>query len=151
MVVCVKPMQLISSIALVSHKLPLILSSYHHTTTTDSFLSRKQAEQTANVKVIGINAMNRAAKYAKEGNYEEAQLEARAAQRFMLRNNAEEDNMNKWVEKAESMDHVLRTELEKEKKSGLESDGKFRQKTRSDETATAISKVTKANSKKVWS
>jgi len=46
---------------------------------------RQKAEENADVEVIGVHAANRAAKFAKDGDYETAQLEARAAQRFMQR------------------------------------------------------------------
>jgi len=111
---------------------------------------RKIAEQKANVKLIGVNAVVRAAKYAKEGNYEGAQLEARAAQRFMMRKTSETDDVNKWVQQVESIDNVLRDERQKEKQFGVETDHKTRQNKRDDSTATAISKVTQVNSKKFW-
>ena len=47
--------------------------------------NREQAEKHADVKVIGTHAALRAAKLAKEGNYEKAQMEARSAQRFLAR------------------------------------------------------------------
>jgi hypothetical protein len=120
------------------------------TTTIEVTDDRKKAEENADVKVIATHAATRAAKYAKEGNYEEAQLEARAAQRFLWRNNAEEKEVNNWVAQVESMDQVLRNEREKEKKTGVESDKKSRQKTRDDDAAAKISKVSKVSSKKVW-
>jgi hypothetical protein len=46
---------------------------------------RTVAEQGANIAVIGTHAAQRAAKYAKDGDFERAQMETRAAQRFMNR------------------------------------------------------------------
>jgi hypothetical protein len=48
---------------------------------------RTLAEKGANITVIGTHAAQRAAKYAKDGDYERAQMETRAARRFMNRNN----------------------------------------------------------------
>jgi len=111
---------------------------------------RKEAEQSADVKVIGTHAANRAAKFAKDGDYEAAQLETRAAQRFMIRNNVEAESINQWSEQVDSMDKVLRAERGKEKKKGMKSDQKTRQNQRDDDASTAISKTTTMNSKQVW-
>ncbi len=48
--------------------------------------NRAEAEKQADLAVIGTHAAQKAAKYAKEGDYEKAQMEARAAKRFMDRN-----------------------------------------------------------------
>eukprot|EP00027_Filamoeba_sp_ATCC50430_P012347 CAMPEP_0168564266 /NCGR_PEP_ID=MMETSP0413-20121227/13148_1 /TAXON_ID=136452 /ORGANISM="Filamoeba nolandi, Strain NC-AS-23-1" /LENGTH=871 /DNA_ID=CAMNT_0008595915 /DNA_START=32 /DNA_END=2643 /DNA_ORIENTATION=- len=120
------------------------------TTKIEATEDREQAEAAADVEVIGTHAIQKAAKHAKEGNYEEAQLEARAAQRFMLRKNVQTENMSGWVEQVESMDKVLRNERQKEKELGIKTDQQSRQKKRDDDTATAISKVSKVNKKKVW-
>ena len=48
---------------------------------------RDEAEKAANITVIGTHAAQRAAKYAKDGDFERAQMETRAAKRFMNRNN----------------------------------------------------------------
>jgi len=109
---------------------------------------RQQAEENADAEVIGTHAANRAAKYAKEGDYESAQLETRSAQRFMLRNNVE--NISDWNEQVESMDKVLREEKQKEKDIGAKQDTKLRKKMRNDEVSTAISKTSNANSKWLW-
>jgi len=115
---------------------------------------RQYAEQSADVKVIGSHAANRAAKYAKDGDYEAAQLEARAAQRFMMRNNVDTESINKWSEQVESVDKVLRVEMEKEKKQLKKPEGekglKDRAKKRDDDASTAISKAVKFNSKQIW-
>jgi len=115
---------------------------------------RQQAEQSADVKVIGSHAANRAAKYAKDGDYEAAQLEARAAQRFMMRNNVAAESINKWSEQVESVDKVLREEIEKEKKQATIPQGekglKDRAKKRDDNASTAISKAVNLNSKQIW-
>jgi len=90
---------------------------------------RKKAEENADVKVIGTHAVNRAARYAKDGDYEAAQLEARAAQRFMIRNVKEEiEDISNWNEKVESMDKVLRIERVREEEEGIKVDEKKRQK-----------------------
>jgi len=103
---------------------------------------RQQAELNADIKVIGQYASNRAARYAKQGDYEAAQLEARAAQRFMLRNNIETKTVKNWSKQVESMDKVLRTEQKTEKERGLTvQDKKMRKKGRSDATSAAISKM----------
>lgn len=113
---------------------------------------RQKAEEYADVEVIGAHAVNRAARYAKDGDYEAAQLEARAAQRFMKRNKVEQENLQVWSEQVENMDKVLRDERSKEKK--LDAKGgdvnKLRKQMRDDEASTAISKTNKISSKKVW-
>lgn len=47
---------------------------------------RADAEKQADIAVIGTHAAQRAAKYARDGDYERAQMETRAAKRFMERN-----------------------------------------------------------------
>jgi len=112
---------------------------------------RKEAESNADVNVISTHVAARAAKMAKDGDYEGAQLEARAAQRFMVRNKVEEEDMSAWTEKAESMDVLLRKEKEREKVDhSVHVDAKSRQLQRDDEISTAISKNSKITSKKLY-
>lgn len=101
---------------------------------------RSQAERNANLNVIGTHAAQRAAKYAKQGNYEQAQMEARAAQRFMVRNEVSKEKVALWSNQVEQFDHVVRTERKSNK-------GIFNKKTnRSDRTVEALSKGTNLNS-----
>ena len=105
---------------------------------------REQAERNADVTVIGNYAAQRAARYAKQGDYEAAQLEARAAQRFMLRNEVGTEKVMNWTEKVESLDNVLRKAQKKEKEQGIagldgEETKKLRKAHRDDDTAAEIS------------
>jgi len=70
--------------------------------------NREEAEQNANVKVVATHAAQRAATKAKHGDYRSAQLEMRAAQRFMQRANVDEDKVKVWTENVEEMDKALR-------------------------------------------
>ena len=110
---------------------------------------RQEAEENADIEVVSGHAAIRAAKLAKKGDYEAAQLEARAAQRFMMRNKVEEKRLNQWSTQAESMDKVLRSEQAQELRDNSRQSGgyqkqKSRQVTRNDEAAEAISKQSKA-------
>ena len=118
------------------------------TTTVAVTDDRQEAEANADVRVIGTHAVHKAAKFAKDGDYEAAQMEARAAQRFIVRNNKDE-NLDGWVEQTECMDKVLRSERAKEEKIPTR-DQKMRQKTRNDDASTAISRNTQVASKKFW-
>jgi hypothetical protein len=71
---------------------------------------RAVAEKDADVSVIGAHAAAHAARMAKEGNYEQAQLETRAAQRFLQRNNVDQAKVQAFSEQMENMDGVLRAE-----------------------------------------
>ena len=75
---------------------------------------RAQAEQHADIGVIGTHAAQRAAKFAKAGDYEKAQLETRAAQRFIMRN-ADVDRVSLFSNHVEQIDQVLRAERQREK------------------------------------
>lgn len=111
---------------------------------------RQTAEKLADAQVIAAHAVTRAARYAKDGDYEAAQLATRAAQRFMVRNEVESDNMSTWTEQVESMDKVLRQERQKEEQLGVKLDQKTRQQNRNDDTSATISQTTTTNTKKIW-
>lgn len=108
------------------------------TTTISVTDDRSQAEGKANVSVLTTAAVQRAAKLAKGGAYEEAQMETRAVQRFMQRTGVEKETLVDFSEQVESIDGVLRAERSKEKATKSVS-----RSTRSDETAAAFSKATK--------
>eukprot|EP01113_Clastostelium_recurvatum_P000455 TRINITY_DN101_c0_g1_i2.p1 TRINITY_DN101_c0_g1~~TRINITY_DN101_c0_g1_i2.p1 ORF type:complete len:985 (+),score=334.30 TRINITY_DN101_c0_g1_i2:83-3037(+) len=122
---------------------------------------RKEAEEQANLSVIGTHAVQRAAKYAKEGSYEKAQMETRAAQRLMQRKTESADTKDEdrkavatWVSNVEQMDSVLRTERMTEQSAGIDQmDKKSRQAAlkNNDMTSIAFSKARKANTKKLFS
>ena len=102
---------------------------------------RAEAEKKADVAIIGAHAAQHAARLAKAGDYESAQLEARAAQRFLQRNAADNSAaLEVFSEQMENMDGVLRSERKKEPMPA-----NMRNKSRDDEAAAAISKATKAN------
>ena len=69
---------------------------------------RQEAEKNVNVNVVATHVAQRAASKAKKGDYKNAQLEMRAAQRLMGRANVDEKLMSKWSSNVDSMDSVLR-------------------------------------------
>eukprot|EP00005_Dracoamoeba_jomungandri_P002040 CAMPEP_0174250422 /NCGR_PEP_ID=MMETSP0439-20130205/594_1 /TAXON_ID=0 /ORGANISM="Stereomyxa ramosa, Strain Chinc5" /LENGTH=871 /DNA_ID=CAMNT_0015330485 /DNA_START=21 /DNA_END=2636 /DNA_ORIENTATION=+ len=96
---------------------------------------RKSAEEHADLKVIGTHAAKQLAKFAKKGDFESAQMEARAAQRFMVRNGVEVEGLQKWTKQVNQVDQVMRTEKKDNKV--------WHKKTKkSDATATVLSKAT---------
>jgi hypothetical protein len=115
---------------------------------------RTEAEQQADLNVIGTYAAQRAAKYAKDGEYERAQMEARAAKRFIHRNHFDEsrsDEVSAWSSNVEAMDQQLRYERKQEKSMGVERNKVERKqalKSR-DEAAVAISKSKQTNARKL--
>ena len=103
--------------------------------------NREQAEKLADIRVIGTHAALRAAKFAKEGNYEKAQMEARSAQRFMSRNAMPPEQLNRWTAQVSQFDDVVRNERKNEGKKV-----KSKKSIRSDQAVEAISKGTTLNS-----
>lgn len=91
---------------------------------------RSVAERNANVGVIGTHAAQKAAKFAKKGNYSRAQMETRAAQRFMIRNGVQKDKISQWSRQVQDVDSVARNERERGYKSSV----------RADASVTAVSK-----------
>jgi len=69
---------------------------------------RAEAEKSADVKAIGTYAAQRAARYAREGNYEKCLMETRAANRFMERNDVDEKELAVWRENVSGMDGIIR-------------------------------------------
>ena len=98
---------------------------------------RAEAEAQANVSVISTHAANRAAKLAKKGNYEEAQMENRAALRFLKRQNAKEET-EEFANQVGEMDRVL---IEEKGKGYSKEERKMN---RDDAAAAAISRAKKS-------
>ncbi|KAH3766543.1 circularly permutated Ras protein 1 [Pelomyxa schiedti] len=71
--------------------------------------SRQEAEHQADATVIGDHFRHHAAKLAKQGHYEEAQLETRAAQRYMYRVHGPTIGRN-FSEQAAQLDAVVNVE-----------------------------------------
>jgi len=119
------------------------------TTSIAATEDRTVAEQNADLTVIGTHAAQKAAKYAKEGDYEKAQLETRAAQRFMKRNTDEKDTpaVKTWARHVDDFDGELRKERDREKKEGKTvSQSKRKQAMKHNDSASvAISKAKSAN------
>jgi len=115
---------------------------------------RNVAEQNANLTVIGTYAAHKAARYAKEGDYEKAQLETRAAQRFLNRNADEKlaPAVKAWAKNVDKFDGELRSEREREKKEGgSKSQAKRKEaRTHHDSASVAISKAKAANSEALF-
>merc|ERR1712137_434786 len=79
-------------------------------TVTDN---RTQAEKNANLEVIGTHAAQKAAQFAKGGDYDRAQMETRSAQRFMLRNGVKKEKISQWSKQVNDVDEVVREERKK--------------------------------------
>jgi len=101
---------------------------------------RAEAERKADIAVVRANALRQAARAAKEGDYERAQLETRAAARFLMRN-AVETETAAFAAQVDGMDAVLRAERAREQAGTTVADQRERQARRDDETATAIYKL----------
>jgi hypothetical protein len=112
---------------------------------------RAQAEKQADVAIVGAAAVQKAAKLAKAGDYEAAQLEARAAQRFLNRAGVEGEAAAAWTAQVDSMDSVLRAERKKEQTGDAVADERERLTRRDDEAAAAISKATRMTTKQMFS
>lgn len=103
--------------------------------------NRSEAEQNADVTVIGTYAAQRAAKFAKEGDYEKAQMEARSAQRFLVRNGLDENKLSKWNAQVQRVDDAVISEKKKEKSAPMRN-----RKFRGDAAVEAFSKNKAAKS-----
>ncbi len=111
---------------------------------------RVEAEKGADVRVVATHAVQRAAAKAKKGDFKEAQLQMRAAQRFVART-GDDAQLDAWSSNVAAMDDVLNSDGTEaaaappapnnnndnnEKKSY-----KPRSKKKNDNTATKISKM----------
>jgi hypothetical protein len=106
---------------------------------------RAEAERQADAQVVGAHVAQRAARLAKQGRYEEAQLETRSAQRFLGRvgGNTMAEQFSSQVSE---LDDALRAEREQELTSGgAPQSERERQSNRGDAAAAVISKAAKAN------
>lgn len=116
--------------------------------------NRDEAEKNANVSILGAHAAKAAAKLAKAGDYEQAQLATRAAQKLLQRAGADEEELFNFGTQVEVMDKVLRTERIKDEASSsasstsapganvkVDKKQKARQQNRDDEAAAAISNL----------
>ena len=74
---------------------------------------RIEAEKAADIAVVGVHAAQRAARYAKEGDFERAQMEARAAQRFMKRAGVEKQKVAAWSKNVNGLDLVAKVQRQK--------------------------------------
>lgn len=118
---------------------------------------RTEAEKGANLTVIGTHAAQRAAKYAKEGEFERAQMETRAAQRFMMRNSdatTHEDagKRSAWARNVAQMDDALRDVRREEKEKGKDGDKDARRQAlkQNDGVAVIVTKTKVVNSNKLF-
>jgi hypothetical protein len=96
--------------------------------------NREEAEKHADAVVVATHAAQRAAAKAKAGDFRAAQLEMRAAQRFMQRANMSEEKVVAWSSNVDEMDRVFRGEEESVVGDGL-----------SDNAARNISKFAQIN------
>lgn len=106
--------------------------------------NRAEAERQADGRVIASHAAQHAAKLAKNGNYEEAQMETRAVQRLLQR--AEKlDTLADFANKVEQLDDALIAvrKNEKEANAVVEANVRCLRRIENDEAAVAISKTSK--------
>lgn len=123
---------------------------------------RAEAEEHADATVVATHAAQRAAMKAKAGDALGAQLEMRAAQRFMQRANVDEERVMKWTSNVEEMDQVLRSEEEEEEEAIIansnnnnnngddhddvsKAPSKNKKKKKSDKAASKMSKFSQIN------
>ena len=104
---------------------------------------RNEAEEKADIQVVGVHAAQRAARFAREGDYERAQMEARSAQRFMKRAGAEDTKVAAWSKNINGVDNALRNERKKECSAPITNKKGKRnaRKDRGDECAVEICKA----------
>lgn len=69
---------------------------------------RDVAEQHANVGLVAQHAAMQTADYAKRGQYSRAQMESRAAQRFLRRVDADARKVAQWSKQLETVDQISR-------------------------------------------
>jgi hypothetical protein len=116
------------------------------TATIELTQDRAQAEKAANLGVVGAAALQHAAKLAKAGDYEAAQLETRSAQRFLQRNVCDVAKLEQFAEVTDTMDGAIREEREREEGTAPAA-AASRQAKRGDKAAVAISKGTQVTTK----
>jgi len=107
--------------------------------------------------VVGQAAAHKAGRWAKRGDYEKAQMEARSAQRYLAQNAAEEDS-NAFSNVVEKLDQQLRIQkttetLQPQTATRSEETNKMRTQQRKmnfDSASIAISSVSNLNKKKMY-
>ena len=105
---------------------------------------RGEAEANADVSVVATRAAQRAARLAKSGHYEAAQLEARSAQRFLQRTNAEKSKLSIWAQHVDVVDSIARAQSERsEVAQRWKNSRQKRVQQRDDATATRMAACTK--------
>ena len=98
---------------------------------------RSKAEKNANLEVIGTHAAQKAAHFARDGDYDRAQMETRSAQRFMMRNGVKKEKISQWSQQVQEVDHVVRNE---KKKAPISSSRSGKKKSHEDKSVAAFSK-----------
>ena len=110
--------------------------------------SREEAERGADVEVIGAFTAQHAAQLAKRGDYEQAQIETRNAQRLMERADGDAAAISTWSSSVAPMYDAIRAE-----KASKRSGGKKKRKgaARDDAFAAVISQQATTNTAKLFS
>jgi small GTP-binding protein len=72
----------------------------------DTTTSRDEAERDANVAVVATVVAQQAAKLARRGSFSKAQMETRAAQRFLQRNGIFDDKIDAWSAQVAELDNA---------------------------------------------
>jgi small GTP-binding protein len=73
----------------------------------DTTTSRDEAERDANVAVVATVVAQQAAKLARRGSFSKAQMETRAAQRFLHRNGIYDEKIDAWSEQVSALDNAV--------------------------------------------
>lgn len=108
--------------------------------------SREEAERGADVEVIGAFTAQHAAQLAKRGDYEQAQIETRNAQRLMARADGDAAAISAWSSNVAPMYDAIRAE-----KASKKGGGKRKGAVRNDAFAAVISQQATTNTAKLFS
>jgi len=73
----------------------------------ETTLDREEAEKDADMAVVAGQAAQAAARHARRGSFYAAQMETRAAQRMLVRNNIDEEKIQNWSSKVDALDQVV--------------------------------------------
>jgi len=123
------------------------------TTSLEVTKDRKLAEENADIKVIGIGAVQKSALYAQMGDYTKAQLHTRSNQRYMQRNiktEKEEALYARWRSKNEKMDKEIRTITFNEAPEMKSASSRRTARQQNDKAAQILFKNKKANTKSLY-
>eukprot|EP01108_Squamamoeba_japonica_P006796 TRINITY_DN556_c0_g1_i3.p3 TRINITY_DN556_c0_g1~~TRINITY_DN556_c0_g1_i3.p3 ORF type:complete len:189 (-),score=131.44 TRINITY_DN556_c0_g1_i3:53-619(-) len=85
------------------------------TATIEVTEDRSEAERDANVAVVATHAAQAAARLARRGSFSKAQMETRAAQRFVQRNESDESKVTRWTKQVSALDGAMKSKKKSRK------------------------------------